>query len=54
MMGETRAERMRTPLAADVVRATAEKHGVCVRPFTMEVEDTATGKLRYAIRTRRQ
>ncbi|WP_418190855.1 replication initiator [Amycolatopsis albispora] len=35
------------PLAADVVRATAEKHGVCVRPFTMEVGDTDTGELRY-------
>jgi replication initiator protein RepSA len=43
----TRAERMRTPLAADVIRATAEKHGVCVRPFTMEVGDTETGELRY-------
>src|SRR5207248_1438529 len=47
LMSETRAERMRVPLAADVIRATAEKHGVCVRPFTMEVGDTSTGELRY-------
>ena len=44
---ESRAARMRQPLAADVIRATAEKHGVCVRPFTMEVGDTETGELRY-------
>lgn len=43
----SRAARMRQPLAADVVKATAEKHGVCVRPFTMEVGDTDTGELRY-------
>ncbi|RSN12280.1 replication initiator protein [Streptomyces sp. WAC 05977] len=44
---KTRAARMREPLASDVVKATAEKHGVCVRPFTMEVGDTDTGELRY-------
>src|SRR5205807_2833321 len=43
----TRAERMRLPLAADVVTAVAEQHGVCVRPFTMEVGDPDTGELRY-------
>lgn len=43
----TRAERMRQPLAADVVTALAEQHGVCVRPFTMEVGDQDTGELRY-------
>jgi hypothetical protein len=43
----TRAERMRQPLSADVVKAAAEKHGVCVRPFTMEVGDPDTGELRY-------
>ncbi|WP_340686158.1 replication initiator [Amycolatopsis coloradensis] len=43
----SRAARMREPLASDVVKATAEKHGVCVRPFTMEVGDTDTGELRY-------
>ncbi|MFI5607563.1 replication initiator [Amycolatopsis sp. NPDC051903] len=46
-MRETRAERMRAPLADDVIRATAEKHGVCVRPFTMEVGDQDTGEIRY-------
>ncbi|TCO59441.1 hypothetical protein EV192_104283 [Actinocrispum wychmicini] len=45
--GRTRAERMRVPLAADVVKAAAEQHGVCVRPFTMEVGDPETGELRY-------
>src|SRR5690349_676816 len=43
----TRAERMRTPLAIEVITATAEQHGVCVRPFTMEVGDLDTGELRY-------
>jgi hypothetical protein len=36
-MTGTRAERMRQPLASDVIAATAEQHGVCIRPFTMEV-----------------
>jgi hypothetical protein len=44
---QTRAERMRQPLAADVVAAVADQHGVCVRPFTMEVGDPDTGELRY-------
>jgi len=43
----TRAERMRAPLALDVITATAEQYGVCVRPFTMEVGDLDTGELRY-------
>ena len=43
----TRAERLRQPLAADVLVAVADQHGVCVRPFTMEVEDPQTGELRY-------
>ena len=43
----SRAERMRLPLASDVIAATAEQHGVCVRPFTMEVGDLETGELRY-------
>jgi hypothetical protein len=47
MTNQTRAERMRMPLAIDVVTATAEKHGVCVRPFTMEVGDLDTGELRH-------
>ncbi len=43
----TRAERMRLPLSTEVMKATAEKYGVCVRPFTMEVGDPDTGELRY-------
>ncbi|WP_370948178.1 replication initiator [Amycolatopsis sp. cg5] len=39
--------RFRGALAADVVKATAEQHGVCTRPFVMEVGDTETGELRY-------
>ncbi|MTD58826.1 replication initiator [Amycolatopsis pithecellobii] len=42
-----RAERLRQPLSTEVIKATAEKHGVCVRPFTMEVGDPDTGELRY-------
>jgi hypothetical protein len=38
---------MRLPLSAEVMKATAEKHGVCVRPFSMEVGDPDTGELRY-------
>ena len=45
--GHTRAERMRQPLATDVLSAVADQHGVCVRPFTMEVGDPDTGELRY-------
>ncbi|WP_432847253.1 replication initiator [Amycolatopsis sp. CA-161197] len=40
-------QRIRGALAAEVVKATAEKHGVCVRPFTMEVGDADTGEVRY-------
>src|ERR1700743_1709792 len=47
MSGLTRAQRMVQPLAADVVTALAEQHGVCIRPFTMEVGDPNTGALRY-------
>ena len=39
--------KVRAPLALEVVTATAEQHGVCVRPFTMEVGDSDTGELRY-------
>ncbi len=39
--------RIRGALSTEVVKATAEKHGVCVRPFTMEVGDTETGEIRY-------
>jgi len=45
--GQTRAERMAQPLAADVLAAVADQYGVCVRPFTMEVGDPDTGELRY-------
>jgi hypothetical protein len=47
VQAQTRAERMRQPIALDVAKSVAEKHGVCVRPFTMEVADTSTGELRY-------
>ncbi|SEP51060.1 hypothetical protein SAMN04489732_115128 [Amycolatopsis saalfeldensis] len=39
--------RVRGALSTEVVKATAEKYGVCVRPFTMEVGDTETGEIRY-------
>lgn len=45
--GMTRAQRAVLPLAADVLVAVAEAHGVCVRPFTMEAADPDTGELRY-------
>ncbi|WP_436492172.1 replication initiator [Actinokineospora sp. HUAS TT18] len=35
------------PLSAEVLRAAAEKHGACVRPFVMERGDTVTGELTY-------
>jgi hypothetical protein len=41
----TRAGRMPHPLATDIIKATAEKHGVCVCPFTMEVGDRDTGSV---------
>jgi hypothetical protein len=46
-MNGTRAERMRQPIVLAVAQAAAEQHGVCVRPFTMEVGDPDTGELRY-------
>lgn len=49
MTHETRADRMRQPIALDVAKAAAEKYGVCVRPFTMEVEDRATYEVRYVV-----
>ncbi|MCG8916967.1 replication initiator protein [Actinokineospora sp. PR83] len=39
--------RLRGPLSADVITAAAEQHGVCVRPFTMEVTDSDTGSVRH-------
>ncbi|GAA1331133.1 hypothetical protein GCM10009660_04190 [Catellatospora bangladeshensis] len=47
MTSGTRAERMRQPMALDVAKGAAEQHGVCERPFTMEVEDRATYEVRY-------
>ncbi|WP_422647578.1 replication initiator [Actinoalloteichus caeruleus] len=38
---------MRQPLASHVIEAAAEHHGVCTRPFVMEVADYDTGELRY-------
>jgi hypothetical protein len=39
----TRAQRAALPLAADVIQALAEQHGVCVRPLAMRRIDTTTG-----------
>src|SRR5262249_47322604 len=44
---DARTDRLRQPLAADVLVAVADQYGVCVRPFTMEVGDRDTGELRY-------
>ncbi|WP_349497457.1 replication initiator [Crossiella sp. CA-258035] len=41
----TRAERMRQPLALDVVRSLAETNGVCVRPLAQRRLDYATGRV---------
>ncbi|GAA3847081.1 hypothetical protein GCM10022243_11480 [Saccharothrix violaceirubra] len=41
----TRADRMRDPVAFDVVRAVAEEHGVCVRPLARERVDLDTGRV---------
>jgi excisionase family DNA binding protein len=41
---QSRAERARMPLAADVVRAVAEANGVCVRPVPLRRTDLATGE----------
>ncbi|UVS76331.1 replication initiator [Actinokineospora sp. UTMC 2448] len=46
-MTSEQVTKVRAPLALEVVTATAEQHGVCVRPFTMEVGDPDTGALRY-------
>lgn len=43
----TRAERMRRPSADQIAIATAEQHGVCVRPIVLEVGDLDTGELRH-------
>ncbi len=40
----SRAERARMPVALAVAEEVAISHGVCVRPVTMRVTDTATGE----------
>src|SRR5581483_3037422 len=40
----TRADRMRHPLAKDVLHTLAESHGVCVRPLAIRRTDTLTGQ----------
>jgi hypothetical protein len=44
---QTRAQRMQLPVALDVLVAAAERHGVCVRPFTMQVTNPDTAETRY-------
>jgi hypothetical protein len=41
----TRTQRAGLPLSADVARAIAEEHGVCVRPLAMRRIDAATGRV---------
>ena len=49
--GQSRVERMRQPLSADVLVAVADAHGVCVRPFTMEAADPeSAAKARLLLR----
>lgn len=43
-MTGTRAERMRRPLARQVVEAVAIDHGVCVRPVPVRRIDLVTGE----------
>ena len=40
----TRAQRAALPISADVARALAEQHGVCIRPLAMRRIDTITGR----------
>jgi len=40
----SRADRMRQPAARDVLRAAAERHGVCVRPVLLRRTDRETGR----------
>ncbi|MEY9969543.1 hypothetical protein ABIA33_007632 [Streptacidiphilus sp. MAP12-16] len=44
MTATTRAERARMPFARDVLRATAEEHGVCIRPVAVRRTDIITGE----------
>jgi hypothetical protein len=41
----TRAKRAALPISADVARALAEQHGVCIRPLAMRRIDTTTGRI---------
>jgi hypothetical protein len=41
----TRAQRAALPISADVARALAEQHGVCVRPLALRRIDTITGRI---------
>jgi hypothetical protein len=41
----TRAQRAALPISADVARALAEQHGVCIRPLAMRRIDTITGRI---------
>ncbi|HEX4099230.1 MAG TPA: replication initiator, partial [Pseudonocardiaceae bacterium] len=41
----TRAQRAALPIGADVARALAEQHGVCIRPLAMRRIDTTTGRV---------
>jgi hypothetical protein len=43
--GMTRAQRATLPLTADVARALAEQHGVCIRPLAMRRIETTTGRV---------
>jgi Replication initiator protein, pSAM2 len=44
MPRQTRADRMRLPLARDVLKAVAIDHGVCVRPVSVRQTDRLTGE----------
>jgi hypothetical protein len=41
----SRAQRAALPISADVARALAEQHGVCIRPLAMRRIDTSTGHI---------
>src|SRR5947209_1867721 len=41
----TRVQRAALPISADVARALAEQHGVCIRPLAMRRIDTSTGRV---------
>jgi hypothetical protein len=44
---QTRAQRMQLPVAIDVLVAAAGQHGVCIRPFTLQVSNPGTAETRY-------